>query len=352
VTFSIGKNWERVAICVSWAYALGLLGFFASRAFLAALPPGLALLNSFAPLLFLPSLGVVPLALWLRSKWALIAGAISLILFIGLYGALFFPRLGSPDREVNAGLRVMTFNLGWYLGQPEALVAIIKEQEADMVAVQEITPEMVALFEQKLDTVYPYTILGAGQRTTGLLSRYPILEEEWIEPSGGGRAYLHARVDWDGGILDVFVAHPLPPGLEWHKNTVIPIGIHDAVPQKQALEIARRAASTAGPTLMLGDFNMSDHTRAYTEIMGVFLDSYREGGWGFGFTFPKGWHIGNTPIPGPLTRLDYIFHSEELNTTWARVGCGGGSDHCYVLAQLTRKPSIGGGNGQFFSRRD
>ncbi len=352
MTFSLGKNWKRLAICGSWAYALGLLGFFASRAFLETLPPGFALLNSFAPLLFLPALGIVPLALGMRSKWAMVASTTILILFIGLYGALFFPGLGSPDREVNGGLRVMTFNLGWYLGQPEALLAIIKEQEADMVAVQEITPEMVALFAQKLDSVYPYRVLGAGQRTTGLLSRYPILEEEWIEPSGGGRAYLHASVDWAERILDVFVVHPLPPGLDWYKNTVIPIGVHDTVPQKQALEIARRAASTAGPTLMLGDFNMSDHTRAYTEIAEVFLDAYREGGWGFGFTFPKGWHIGSMPIPGPLTRLDYRFHSEELSTTWARVGCGGGSDHCYVLAQLTKKSPIGGGYGQFFSRRD
>ncbi|MBN1318227.1 MAG: endonuclease/exonuclease/phosphatase family protein [Anaerolineales bacterium] len=332
----MGENLKRLAVSVCWVYAAGILGFLTIRTGLLELPPFLALINSFTPFLFLPLLVIAPLALWLRSKWAMIAGAAVLILFGGLYGNLFFPHFGLLC-EQSQELRVMTFNLGLYLGHPEALMSIIGEQEADIVAVQEMTADMARLFEQDLGMIYPYMVLPAGEETTGLLSRYPILEEEWIEPVVGGRLYLYAVVDWDGEEVSIFAIHPFPPGVEWYKDTGIPVGLHDAGPQSQVIEVVRQAASKDGIVLIVGDFNMSDNTRAYADIKEVFVDAYREAGWGFGFTFPRGLRMGNVPIPGPLTRVDYIFHSDDLCTKWARVGCGGGSDHCYVVAQLGRE---------------
>ena len=321
---------------LSWTYAAAILTFFALRALFPELPPPLALLNSLAPFVFLPLLLFVPLALWARSRSALIAGAIVLILFAGLYGPLFVPRPASGGCEANPGLRVMTLNLGWHLGRGDDLLAIIEEQGPDVVGVQEITPAMAALFEQRLQATYPYMVLRPGEQTTGLLSRYPILTEDWIDSSGGGRPTLHALLDWDGVALNVFVMHPWAPGLEWAGGTLIPIGLHDAIPQRLVVEVATLTAATEGPTLLLGDLNITDHTPAYTRVANLLVDTFREAGWGFGFTFPNDLRIGGIPIPGPLIRLDYIFRSEGLCTQWARVGCGGGSDHCYVVAQLAR----------------
>jgi endonuclease/exonuclease/phosphatase (EEP) superfamily protein YafD len=335
VNSPIAENLKRVTVSICWVYVVEISSFITWRTFLHELPPFLALINCFTPFLFLPLLVFVPLAICTRSKWAMIASMVVLILFIDLYGSLFIPRFESAGGEPSQGLRVMTFNLGYDLGQPEAVIAIIEEQDTDIVAVQEMTADMARLFEQELET-FPYMILKPGEETTGVLSRYPILKEEWIEPEGGGRLYLHTVVDWDGEAVSIYAVHPYPPGLDWYKDTFIPIGLFDADQQRQLSEVVERANSEEGIVLIVGDFNMSDQTRAYADIAEVFVDAYREAGWGFGFTFPKGLSVRDLQVPGPFTRVDYIFHSDELVTRWARVGCGGGSDHCYVVAQLGR----------------
>jgi len=257
---------------------------------------------------------------------------------VGLYGARFWPRASRPECAALQTLRVMTFNLGAHLGQPEALVDLIADQKADLVALQEMTPETAQTFERALGAVYPYRVSRPGE-TTGLFSRYPILEQAWIEPERGGRPYIRATIAWQGEMVKVFVVHPLPPGLEWYRDTAIPIGLHTSGPQGQIQEVQRRAAAVDGPVLVAGDFNMSDQSRGYASMAEAFVDAYRAGGWGFGFTFPKGLQVGRIPLPGPLIRVDYIFHSDAFCTDWARVGCGGGSDHWYVLAQLVRRGS-------------
>jgi len=331
-----GKVIKGITSGVCWLYAASIIGFTILRTHSPGLPPFLALINSLTPFLFVPLPVVFLLARIARSKCALIAGSIVLIVFVGLYGALFLPRLGKPARETHQELRVMTFNLGLNLSQPEEIAAIIEAQDADIVAVQEMTADMAQLFGKELGSIYPYTVLHPGE-TTGLFSRYRILEQKWIAPVEGGRSYIRAVVEWNSETVNVFVVHPLPPGLEWYRDTVIPIGLHDTGPQKQIEEVTRQAASEDGLVLIVGDFNLGDHAPGYTIIAEEFTDAYREAGWGFGFTFPKGLRVSGTPVPGPFTRIDYIFHSRDLCTNWARVGCEGTSDHCYVLAQLARK---------------
>lgn len=323
---------------VCWLYAASIIGFTILRIYAPGLPPFIALINSFAPFLFAPLPVVFLLACMVRSKCTLIAGSIVLIIFACLYGTLLLPRFGKSACEANQELRVLTFNLGLDLSQPKEMAAIIEAQDADIVAVQEMTTDMARLFEQELGSIYPYTVLHPGE-TTGLFSRYRILEQEWIAPIEGGRSYIRAVVEWNSEAVNVFVVHPLPPGLEWYRDTVIPIGLHDIEPQRQIEEVTRRAASEDGAVLIVGDFNLSDQAPGYTILAEEFTDAYREAGWGFGFTFPKGLRVGETPVPGPFTRIDYIFHSRNLCTNWARVGCEGSSDHCYVLVQLAQKNS-------------
>ena len=328
-------------VTACWLYAVSIVGFVVLWIGWPQLPPFLALISSFAPFLFVPALVVFLLAGIMRSKSVLIASGVVSVVFIGLYGPLFLPRLGHLACQASEELRVMTFNLGLHLGQPEELLRIIEEQEADIVAVQEMTPEMAWLFEQELGLLYPYNVSAPETETTGLFSRYPIVKEEWIEPVGGGRSYIQAVVEWSDEAVTIFVVHPLPPGLEWYRDTTIPIGLNDINPQRQIEEVTRRAASTKGFVLILGDFNMNEYARGYSIIAEEFVDAYLEAGWGFGFTFPKGLRVNEMTVPGPFTRVDYIFHSRDLyaNRTW--VGCGGGSDHCYVLAELARMDTKG-----------
>jgi vancomycin resistance protein VanJ len=328
------KVFRGIVVGGCWLYAVSIIGLVILWISRPQLPPFLALVGSFAPFLFVPALAVFLLAGIIRSRGAFIAGMVILTVFMGLYGSLFLPRVGRCACQTSKELRVMTFNLGLHLGRPEELLRIIEEQEADIITVQEMTSETAWLFEQELGLQYPHNVLTSGTETTGLFSRYPIVKEEWIKPAGGGRSYIQAVAEWNGEAVTIFVVHPLPPGLEWYRDTAIPIGLNDIAPQRQIEEVTRHAASTEGFVLILGDFNMGEYARGYSIIAEEFVDAYREAGWGFGFTFPKGLRISERSVPGPFTRVDYIFHSKNLYANRARVGCGGGSDHCYVLAEI------------------
>jgi vancomycin resistance protein VanJ len=94
-------------------------------------------------------------------------------------------------------------------------------------------------------------------------------------------------------------------------------------------ELLRRAGGETMPVLIAGDFNMTDQTGDYARIAEQYADTYREIGWGMGFTFPD---LGQRLL---LAQLDYVFHSSHFVAVEARVwGTSGGSDHRPVYAVL------------------
>jgi endonuclease/exonuclease/phosphatase (EEP) superfamily protein YafD len=90
------------------------------------------------------------------------------------------------------------------------------------------------------------------------------------------------------------------------------------------------------------DFNACDQSTAYAIVTRVLGDAWREAGWGFGHTFPGALSPGSSrpiilglPVPMWLLRIDYILHSRDWRTHWARIGPWDGvSDHRPVLARL------------------
>lgn len=312
---------------------MAVLAFFALRALWPALPPSLALLNSFVPFLCAPLILALPAALWVR--WRALSGLALLVLgiFIGLYGALFLPHLGTPPAAGNS-LKVMTFNLGADCCAPEPLIAAIESEQADLVAVQELVGGTMALIQQRLSTRYPQMILQPFGGTTGLLNRYPIVKREWFQPGGRGRMALYVVLDVNGVRLHVFVAHLMPVELTRDEEYRLPIGLEDRDRELQVADIARRVAALSGPVLLLGDLNTSDQSRAYAMLTKTLRDAYRDAGWGFGFTFPHQVQFHGLPVPGPLVRIDYVLYSSSLYASSAQVGCERGSDHCYLTANL------------------
>jgi vancomycin resistance protein VanJ len=329
--------WTRLIAAFCLAYVAGVLGFFALRALLAHQPWPLMLLNNFVPFLFAPLLLTLPLALLSQSKVTTIALLVVLLLFAALYGPFFLPRSRPAVASANGTLTVMTFNLQFDHPHPEQIVAAIENENAEVVAVQELVPANAELLRQRLSARYPYLILEPEVSDSGLLSRYPILHSEWFRMGTSSRMALHAILDVDGHPVHVLAIHPPPPQLFWHKSRWLPVvfdGFTNKEPESQVIDVTRRVAALAGTVLVMGDLTTTDQGRAYTRMAALLKDAYREAGQGFGFTFPNDEHVGGLPIPGPLVRIDYVFHSADLYTTRAHVGCEGGSNHCYLVADL------------------
>ncbi len=323
--------WSWVAAALSLAYAAAALTCLAARALLWPWPGLLAALSYGGPFLFLPLLGLLPLALLSRSRIAQVAALAMVGLFLAVYLPYFLPRSADGAATGGQALRVMTFNLGSATSTAQQVVDAVAGTDADIVALQEVTPETASLLRQKLGERYPYSVLEPEQSDAGLLSRYPIVESEFFRPEGIGRVALQSAVDVDGTRMHILVVHPRPPLGRRPDGGLALSGRHFRALEEQAIDIAERAASLPAPVLVAGDLNMSDQSQAYTYLAGRFTDAFRVAGWGLGFTFPDRSLEPGLGLP-PLVRIDYIFASPGVRFERAVTGCGTSSDHCFVLA--------------------
>jgi vancomycin resistance protein VanJ len=338
--------WRQLILGIFICYSLSILVLFILRTLIVEWHPWLTLLSSFMPMMFVPVPFVVLIAWQFRSRLVFFLSLGVIGVFVILYGSLFLPHSVASASGTNS-LTVVTFNLGPGQADPNQIVSEIASTNADIIAVQEMTPETASLLSERLRDSHPYKILDVKNHSTGLLSRYPIVSSEWFQPAGEGRSALYLTLNINDANLHVFAPHPFPSGTIWLDDYPIPVGIDDDAQQRQLADLAQRAREIGNRVIVMGDLNVSDQTHAYPELANVLGDAYREAGWGFGFTFPNGLRLANVfpsrgrlaslPLPGPFLRLDYVFHSYDLIAEKAEVVCRGGSDHCYLMATLGLK---------------
>jgi vancomycin resistance protein VanJ len=299
----------------------------------------IGLFNSFAHLLMLPALALLPLSLLLRRRWLALTLLIPAVQFTADYGRRFAPR---PAAAANGQqLKVMTFNLHKESKQVERIIGLIQEADADIVAVQELSAAAAECFQAALRERYPHQVLHPQtppNRGQGVLSRYPISSDEyWYNPHITPESLGHLRVEIqvDGRSLILYNVHPPHPGMAEK-------GFDTTIRARELDTVLERAARDKGGVLIMGDFNMSDQSDDYRRIAALYGDAFGTVGRGMGFTFPdmralqalpKYWPL---PMPSPpFLRLDYIFHSADFQPLEARVWPhSGGSDHRPLAATL------------------
>jgi endonuclease/exonuclease/phosphatase (EEP) superfamily protein YafD len=297
--------------------------------------------SSFLPVGLLPALVLGPLSLW-RRRWRLAASVLAAsVAFVAWYGASFVPR-GFSSPPAAPDLRFMTYNLHGEQTELEPMLALIRTSNADVVALQELSPQMAQALDARLAVDYPYRALHpAGDNPVvgqGVLSRFPIQADDYWRISLG-----HQRVALaiPGLPLVVYNTHPVH-SFRWREGELFDSTMH----QTEVSVVLARAEQDSGPTIIAGDFNMSDQSSDYGRISERFRDAYRESGWGLGFTFPDFSHANamtvNAPVLSllvrPLARIDYVFHSADLVARSAHVLAeSGGSDHRPVLVEFDRR---------------
>jgi endonuclease/exonuclease/phosphatase family metal-dependent hydrolase len=238
--------------------------------------------------------------------------------------------IGSPN-----SFTVLTYNVGNGLAEASRLASFVRDSGADIIGLQEIDAHQAAVLNDAAAEVYPYRILlGSGFSGRGLLSKFPILDEEWHEWSPG-RPDLRVVLDVAGRPTTVVVAHPPPPrigrqGIVFDPGTVAQID--------RLAEITVAAPSAR----LLGDFNMTSRHPSYAQLtLAGLVDAYLTAGAGYGSTFPLrpgrmrrfNHRMSWVPLPS-FARVDFIWHTVDLSAVAAWVKRGAGSDHRPVFARL------------------
>src|SRR5689334_16910184 len=252
----------------------------------------LAALNNFAFWIFVPLIAVLPVALLLRRRWLIVtASVLSLIaaLWIGPY---YLPKVTAAPSGLT--LNIVTFNM--YRNNPRVsdVETWLRQQQVDVVFLQEIPRSYSGNQIASLIDIYPYQVSQPFRvRSWGnmVLSRYPILSSENIDLNGSGRVpQLRVSLSVRGQTVAAYSIHlPQPIGRVQRIRLPIVRGTggsilryDDTVRNSDITALLARLKMEKVPYIVAGDFNTSDQGITYGTLAVQLADSYREAGIGLG----------------------------------------------------------------------
>lgn len=232
--------------------------------------------------------GVVAVAIaWFARDLVAVGAAAAM----ALLGVAWLAPLATSSGDGATVLTVATVNLHYGDADAGSVVALARDANVDVLALQELTLDaLVALQREGLEELFPYGAVypSSGAGGTALYSRVPVRSQAQLGGFTFGNAL--AVIDWNGGSLTVVGAHPAPPLVgstsAWERDMDRLVGVLEQV---------------EGPVLAVGDFNATRDHAAFRRLEAAgFVDAPDSAGAGLVFTFPEG---GPT---GPLVAIDHV----------------------------------------------
>ena len=316
----------RLLIAGTWLYVAAILGWRLLRLVVGDTWLLVRLGNYFTPWLLLCLAAGLLLAVLVRRTWLIVVSLLLVGIISRSYWPMFLPHLphAIAAPEMQTKLRVMTFNVHFANHDIADLVELVQTEKPDLIAFQEITPEIIGPLRDDIGGDYPYFLLDdARWPRLAIVSRYPLTG---LAPPTGAW-----RTQWAIATL------PQGPVVVWNVHSPPSIRQEDWEWQRRTFQaIADALAPDECPTLVMGDLNTTDQNENYSLLTASLVDVQRQAGDGFGFTFPDTrLYFPSHPGFGPFIRIDHILVSRQLVPEEVHVGAGRyGSDHYPVIAAL------------------
>jgi endonuclease/exonuclease/phosphatase (EEP) superfamily protein YafD len=280
---------------------------------------------AFTPYVAVAAFLVTGLALALRN-WpaAAVAGLATLCLALAV-----LPRAigdGTVDPEGRETLTVLSANVYRGKADPAALVALVERNEADLLAVQELTPRFArGLRQAGIGRLLPHAVVEVrrGAAGGGIYSRLPLRPVAARSPTffRQPRVSLQLPGGRQARLVDV---HPLTPG-----RTGIDVW-EDSLGDLPA-------TGEGVPWILVGDFNATlDHSR----LREVLDRGYRDAGAVAGEGLVPTWPNRDHDLP-PVITIDHVLADERLGIVDYGVEDLPGSDHRSIHAELALPAASG-----------
>ncbi|GAB3998289.1 endonuclease/exonuclease/phosphatase family protein [Nocardioides marmoraquaticus] len=260
------------------------------------------------------------------------AGLVLALLGLGVHAAWLAPDLVSQPAPAGDGLVVATLNLRFGEAETGAVAAWLREHDADLVVLTEVTPEALAALEADPRVgppgrgPWPHRAGRARPQAAGtvVLSRLRLGEQR---PLRLGNSGWRMRVE-----------HTVPLTLT---------AAHTAYPL-QALEpwrgdlrrLADDASSVDGPHLVVGDLNATLDHRALREVLAARPDGLRDAaeqagsGWQPTWPAPGESTALGARLPVALLALDHVLVSPGIVASRTTTQAVPGTDHLALVARL------------------
>jgi endonuclease/exonuclease/phosphatase (EEP) superfamily protein YafD len=291
-------------------------------------------LNAFTRYLYLPAYLCAAWAAWQRRWWLLTVSSILIAFHVALMAPDFLRdrRFDPPNGAMTSAaantlpvLRIFFANVNGANDEYESLLNEIADANPDVIVLVEFSwPWHIAFKTAPVMAPYVYGsgMLRSHIGSVNVFSRLPLLSEsqEWI----AGRAiHTVAAVRLGTQAVRIIGLHaPRPIGR-----------LQDSYNEYWNDALLRLTAAN-GPTVIIGDFNATEHSRVYQQITAERLRSaHDDRGRGHAVTWPNG-RFWLPPI-----RIDQAFLSPEMECLGISEGVGRGSDHKPLILDVRVRPS-------------
>jgi endonuclease/exonuclease/phosphatase (EEP) superfamily protein YafD len=240
---------------------------------------------------------------------------------------------GPAGAEAPAGLRLMTYNVNYANPRPDASLAAIEQEDADVVLLQEISRPWQQALERRLAKRYPHRTYhhhGRGAGGLAVLSKHRISSDAlWAPPTGTGAWFPAQRLVIAApiGPVQILNVHLRPAMMNgsWIQGFV-----HTPPLRQKEIEAHWRKLDARLPTIVAGDFNEDPSGRALA------------------FLHQQG--LARVPTTGPTTwryelrnghallalDIDHVVIDGRLAARDGRVLDAGTSDHRPVVVTIDR----------------
>lgn len=320
-------------------YATLLLIWYALWLFIEDGNWWLTLLNRVVPYLFIPTPLLALRLVWLRHfKRTLVLLAPGL-LFVGIYFPYLVPTSTQPiDRKTE--LSVMTYNVLFSNAEYDQVAKVILTYQPDLVALQEVQPQMMIALQERLATTHPYSLMGDPNPygTTAIFSRHPIAEARVLDLEADRPAVM-MRTQVNAREITFVSAHLLAYGLEWVSIENMPTLVErrTAEQNRQAEILVRRINEMEGIAILACDCNSPETSSSYRRLTQSMKNAARQAGWSL-------WGNGltNTKPDRDLQHIDYVLYRGAVEPIRVEViDDRGGSDHLPLLAKFGFANALG-----------
>jgi len=253
----------------------------------------------------------------LRRRW----GACTALVAAGAVSAASvlpyvpLPFGAEPAAAAAAPLKVASVNVSYRPFSARRLLEIIRETDADVLVVQELTPHAESVLAA-LDSHFPYNrkFPANGPYGIGLWSRYEL--ESGATIAIGRRPAIEARVRGPSSVFTVIGVHLSAPVSRRRA----------AARNQELLALAAHTAAIEGPLIVAGDFNVTPYSPYFAEWLETtgFTDSRR------GRTLSVSWP---TLLPVAGIPIDHVTVNDDFEILSHRQLPNFESDHYGVLVE-------------------
>ena len=183
------KGWRQLLLVPMDIYGMMTMLVLLAQAVIGERWNIVAFFNTFAQIMWLPALFLLPLALLLRSGRTFVFLLPAALAFIVTFGDHFMPHATIAPTEDQTVFTFMTFNLLDDGRDSSGIVDLIASAEPDVIALQELNPITAQALEARFADMYPNRALhseGLRYRGMGVMSKFPITSDrywhyDWME---------------------------------------------------------------------------------------------------------------------------------------------------------------------------